>query len=74
MQPQQGLNFCVADSEGLDLSLEKTHLEDVIELDDTFVAVSENGLIVSRRAASQSRPEETWKSVLPGAFVNIRLC
>lgn len=68
---RRGLNFCIANSEGVELDLPKIGAtDDVIELDDTFIAASENGLVISRKTG-ESQCEETWKTTLPGGSAEI---
>ncbi|KAI0701929.1 hypothetical protein BC835DRAFT_1411196 [Cytidiella melzeri] len=73
LAPQKGLNLVNTCSDGIEIvSKAMTSCGGVLELDDTFLVLSENGLITSRFDGSTSHGGKPWKSTLPGSTCNIR--
>ena len=69
--PRRGLNFCTAYPDGLDVLLaQDASTNDIVELEDTFLAISENGLVVDR--FNDDTPSSAWKYTLPGGSCNLR--
>ena len=69
---RKGLTLCTAFPEGLILDQElPTDLHSVLEVNDTFVAASENGFVVQGTDLESVKSGRTWKSTLPGGSATL---